>query len=236
MMKVRLFSVRNMKRSYRSLTGFAACICMSVLCATVVIHVLPTKGEEQIYDQVVRLHVLANSDSDADQALKLRVRDAVLTLLSDKSDAASSADEAEIIYREMLPEIEAAAREVLAAEHSAYDCHVTLTEELYPARTYETYTLPAGMYRSLRVMIGAAEGHNWWCVLFPPLCLSMASEVRVSNDSAEDTAFCVADDAGERMLAAGFTPYEVSLLSDGENRRTVMKFRIVEFFRSLFQK
>ena len=115
--------------------------------------------------------------------------------------------------------------------------------EAYPVRTYDDgntcYTLPAGTYRSLRVMIGEAAGANWWCVLFPPLCLSLAAEktypegdaIPVSVDESER-----ADTSDEQLLAAGFTPYEISLISGEGSPKTVVKFRIVEWFRKLFAK
>ncbi|MGM9624176.1 MAG: stage II sporulation protein R [Eubacteriales bacterium] len=217
------------------------CICLSVLCAASVIGALPTKGEEMLYDRVIRLHVLANSDSEADQALKLRVRDAVLAYLEDTSVSADNADEAETEYRALLPEIEAAAVSVIAASGYDYPCRVTLTREAYPQRNYETVTLPAGTYRSLRVQIGDAAGRNWWCILFPPLCLSLAADMQQYDDSSvpaavyEDTDSRYASEE-EALLAAGFTPYEISLISGEPEVKTVVKFRIIEFFRSLFAK
>lgn len=212
-------------------------VCLSLLCASIVISALPTAGEEAIYDRVVRLHVLAHSDSDADQALKLRVRDAILTFLSRESSASADAEEAETRYRSLLPQIEAVAKETIADAGYTYDCRVTLTRESYPVRSYDGVTLPAGTYRSLRVLIGDADGRNWWCVLFPPLCLSLATEPEaqipavVSEDGAPSTA-------EEVLLAAGFTPYEVSLIAGGteHSTKTVVRFRIVEWLRTLFSK
>ncbi len=213
------------------------CFCISLLCAATVISALPTKGEEAIYDRVIRLHVLANSDMAEDQALKLRVRDAVLTFLAEESAACTDAKEAQQVYAAMLPEIETVAQKTVQAAGYAYDCHVTLTEECYPRRTYDTVTLPGGTYRSLRVMIGTAAGQNWWCVLFPPLCLSLAADadaytpVTVSNDDAVT--------AEEVLLAAGFTPYEVSLIAGGtepDTTRIVVKFRLIEWLKTLFSQ
>ncbi len=212
------------------------CFCLSVLCAYTVISALPTAGEEMIYDRVIRLHVLANSDTAEDQALKLRVRDAILSFLANASIESDNADEAEACYMSLLPEITRVANETLAAADSADTCRVTLSRECYPPRQYDSVTLPAGTYRSLRVMIGDAVGQNWWCVLFPPLCLSLA----VDSESYENHAVpaFVSDDTEEKLLAAGFTPYEVSLISQEHETevKTVVKFRIVEWFRRLFSK
>ena len=107
----------------------------------------------QIRESVLRLHVLANSDSDADQALKLQVRDAVL-------------EEGAHIF---------AARSEVMKRGYTYEVHITVSEEYFDTRTYEDeVTLPAGRYRAVRVIIGSGEGHNWWCVMFPPMCLPAA--------------------------------------------------------------
>ncbi len=210
------------------------CFCAAILCAATVIFALPTQGEEQIYHRVIRLHVLANSDTAADQALKLRVRDAILAYLAAESHASTTADEAEAQYQQMLAQIEEIAEQTAAKAGYAYDCHVTLTREAYPVRSYGSVTLPAGTYRSLRVMIGEAAGQNWWCVLFPPLCLSLAADAEACTSVMVSDA--ERDDTEEVLLAAGFTPYEVSLIAGGNESapKTVVRFRIVEWLRALF--
>ena len=189
--------------------------------------------------------MLANSDTEEDQALKLRVRDAVLDYLESASVSAGNADDAEAAYRALLCGVEETAEATAASLGYPYDCRVTLTRETYPVRHYENITLPAGTYRSLRVQIGEAAGQNWWCVLFPPLCLSLAADAVQYEEPALPAAVWE-DDSGtetnepatneDTLLAAGFTPYEVSLISgDSINVKTVVKFRIVEFFRTLFR-
>lgn len=219
------------------------CLCTSLLCAAVIISALPTAGEEQLYDRVIRLHVLANSDTEEDQTLKLQVRDAILCALEEDSITADSADDAEALYTEQLARLEAVACKTVADAGYDYDCHVTLTRECYPVRTYDAggtqYTLPAGTYRSLRVMIGDANGKNWWCVLFPPLCLSLAAEQKIPADDAIPVSVDETEDStdtNELLRAAGFTPYEISLISGEGSPKTVVKFRIIEFFRQLFVK
>ena len=233
----------NFQSYIRPTARMMLCLCASLLCAAVVISALPTAGEEAIYDRVIRLHVLANSDTDEDQTLKLRVRNEILTALADVSENAKDADDAETVYTSCLPMLEDIAQKTVTEAGYDYDCRVTLTREAYPVRTYDDgntcYTLPAGTYRSLRVMIGEAAGTNWWCVLFPPLCLSLAAEktspegdaIPVSVDESER-----ADTSYEQLLAVGFTPYEISLISGEGSPKTVVKFRIVEWFRKLFAK
>lgn len=233
----------NIKRYAPTAARMMLCLCISLLCAAVVISALPTAGEEALYDRVIRLHVLANSDTDEDQALKLRVRDEILTVLADVSEDARDADDAESLYTACLPMLEEVAHRTIADAGYDYDCRVTLTKEPYPIRTYDDgtscYTLPAGTYRSLRVMIGEASGQNWWCVLFPPLCLSLAADKTVPADDAIPVSVEESDTAPtseERLLAAGFTPYEISLISGEGSQGTVVKFRIVEWIKRILAK
>lgn len=180
---------------------------------------LPSRSDFGIYDNVIRLHVIANSDSDEDQAQKLRVRDRILTLVGEALEGAGTKDEAESKMAEILPEIEAAAAAMLDEENSDYTVAATLTEEKYPRKSYGTVTLPSGTYTSLRVIIGEGEGHNWWCVLFPRMCTKPAlSETEQKEDFTD----------------AGFTPSQYRIITDSDNTRYVVKFRIIEFFKGLF--
>lgn len=120
--------------------------------------------------QVVRLHVLANSDSAADQALKLQVRDAILEEMPDLFQGAESQGQALQIVKAHLPLIEAIATKVIQGAGYDYSVHATTGRFDFPDRAYGDVDLPAGTYEALRVEIGAAKGANWWCVLFPPLC------------------------------------------------------------------
>ena len=145
-----------------------------VLCV-LLLGFMPIAGEAEIYDNVIRLHVLANSDSEADQQDKLLVRNAILAAYRTELEG-GTVEEAEARVRALLPAIEQLAEETLAAAGNARDVRVTFTREKYPERVYEDLHFPAGTYPSLRVLIGAGEGKNWWCVLFPPLCVGAASE------------------------------------------------------------
>ena len=128
---------------------------------------------QRMAEKIIRLHVVANSDSDADQSVKLRVRDAVLreaqNVLSDASDAKQA-------IAAQLPALEAAANAELRRQGSGDTACVSFRRELFPTRDYDTFSLPSGVYQSLRVTIGEGAGHNWWCVAFPSLCLSATSE------------------------------------------------------------
>ena len=204
-----------------------ACACACFLLAATAIDLLPTDGEEQIYENVVRLHVLANSDSEEDQSIKLAVRDAVLTYLSEQTLSAVDKESAEAAYRARLSKIAEVASKTAAQNGTPQSCSATLSTEYYPARTYGSVTLPEGSYTSLRVHIGAAEGQNWWCVLFPPLCLGLAM-------AEEEDAMAVYAEEREELIAAGFTPKQIETLTMTKDQRITVKFRIVELLRSLF--
>ena len=127
--------------------------------------------QSQLAEKVVRLHVLANSDSEEDQALKLKVRDAVLEQATETLRGADSQAEASRRLTDILPELEETARAVITANGYDYGVRAELAETSFPTKEYDGFALPAGEYLALRVLIGEAAGQNWWCVLFPPLCI-----------------------------------------------------------------
>lgn len=138
----------------------------------------------QVRQEVLRLHILANSDSEADQALKLRVRDAVLEETGGLFAAAGTLEEAQAAALENLPAIEAAARRALAEAGSDAPVKAELTRMYFNTREYgEDTTLPAGEYQALRLSIGEARGRNWWCVMFPPLCVPAAEAAVEGQES-----------------------------------------------------
>lgn len=133
-------------------------------------------ASEQLPENILRLHVVANSDSKEDQALKLAVRDAVLREASQWCQNAETLEEANLEICTHLESIRAAADNTIKQSGFTDTVIAQVTEEFFPTRKYEGFTLPAGRYRTLRIKIGKAEGHNWWCVVFPALCLPAAGE------------------------------------------------------------
>ena len=168
--------------------------------------------QTQLAEKVIRLHVLANSDSQADQALKLKVRDRVLAearpLLADVENAV----EAEAVLSENLPALTEAARREIKEQGYGYPVTVTLEDQWFPTRTYGTAALPAGTYRALRVTVGDGAGHNWWCVVFPSLCLPAVSETS--------------------LQAAGLSGEEIALITE-ESPRYVFRFKTIEWWETL---
>lgn len=146
---------------------------------------------EDIRENIFRLHVIANSDSQEDQQLKLAVRDRIISIGGDIFAQVHNKREAETIVRPMLSEIQRAAEDVIKEQGYDYPVKVTISNEYFNTRIYEKVTLPAGKYDALRVIIGSGEGKNWWCVMFPPMCLPAAEETQALNQvlSEEDLQF-----------------------------------------------
>jgi stage II sporulation protein R len=176
-----------------------------------------TRTQNELSDKVVRLHVLANSDSEEDQALKLQVRDAVLVRAEELLTEAADRKEAESLLRGRLLEFEGIAAETIAQAGYDYPVSVELTDTEFPTKEYDGFTLPAGEYLALRVLIGEATGQNWWCVVFPPLCTTAAADVPTA------------------ALAAGFSQEEVSLITE-EDQGYILKFKTVEWWQQLREK
>lgn len=131
---------------------------------------------EKIRSDVLRLHVIAASDSEADQTLKLKVRDAILTAGTDIFDGSVDVENAVKKITPKIKTLEETADKVIKENRFDYDVAITIDKEYFTTRTYETVTLPAGEYLSLIVKIGEGKGKNWWCVMFPPMCISAADE------------------------------------------------------------
>ncbi|MBR4972614.1 MAG: stage II sporulation protein R, partial [Oscillospiraceae bacterium] len=132
--------------------------------------------KQTLRNSLVRLHVVASSDSREDQAVKLQVRDAVVAYVEDAMQNVKTVEEAKAWLQDNLPELEQAANDVLRKLGISDTAVATLTQEALPAREYDTFSLPSGVYDSLRITIGEGQGQNWWCVLFPNLCLPAAGE------------------------------------------------------------
>ena len=182
-----------------------------LLLATVVASAMPTAGEAAIYDDVIRLHILAPSDSKEDQELKYKVRDALLSEYGSLLTEANDRSEAEETVRRLLPEIERFAAKTVSEAGRAYSVSATLSREYYDRRTYEGFTMPAGEYLSLRVTLGEGKGQNWWCVLFPPLCSELA--VKKEYEGLD--------------LPVGLTPEEYELITGATGAYRV-RFKLLE--------
>ena len=161
---------------------FAAGLILAILISNTVGIIRDGRRLDRLRGSVLRLHILAESDSDRDQQLKLYVRDALLE--SGILGEADSLAEAESIAAERLPDIERIAETVLRANGCELPVEAELADTEFDVRTYGDITMPAGTYRALRVKIGSAQGHNWWCVMYPSLCVPAACEV--TDDKQEE--------------------------------------------------
>ena len=141
----------------------------------------------ELRDSLIRLHVVGASDSEGDQTVKLQVRDAVTAWLQDEMAGIDSAEEARAYLRSHLLELEEVANEALANAGNHDLATVSFLEEAFPVREYDTFSLPSGVYHSLRIQIGQAQGKNWWCVVFPSLCLG--ATVSEMQDAAVSAGF-----------------------------------------------
>lgn len=177
--------MRSYMKNQKS-TVFIITFSVLILVSTVFTAFLPVSGEEELYDKVIRLHVLANSDSGEDQELKLKVRDTVLETLGGKLAGISDRETAEGVLTAEFPVLKAAAEQKIRDEGYDYGVTLSIGEEYYPEKSYEELTMPSGKYMSLKVEIGAAEGKNWWCVVFPPLCLGAATKKENAASENED--------------------------------------------------
>lgn len=193
-------------------------LTLSVIVATLILVVglLPVHGEEQIYNKVVRLHVLANSDDEEDQAVKLAVRDAILDVTVPLLQDCKTKEEAVTLLEGSRPLLIEAAQSALQKEGIDHTVTIEMGLENYPTRTYDNLCFPAGEYISMRVNIGEGEGQNWWCCLFPPLCLGTAT---VSEKKAEDAC-----------ISVGFTPTQYKIITESNKPVYRARFKILEFF------
>lgn len=148
----------------------------TLLAITFMVSVFPTEEDYKVYEDTLRLHILANSDSRVDQDLKIGVRDLILEKLGGELEGEEAIESALEITEEILTEIKDMTDEFLNESGVDYSAVVTLAKEWYETRDYKDFTLPRGYYSSLVISLGDGEGQNWWCVLFPPMCTDLASE------------------------------------------------------------
>lgn len=168
---------------------------------------------EQISEEVFRLHILANSDSREDQELKLKVRDDILAAGEKLFKTSNSLDETIELCKKNLDFFQNTAENCLKENGSAYVVKVYVDKEYFNTREYEEFTLPSGIYNALKIEIGQGKGHNWWCVMFPAICLSGVTDDELNNYLSED----------EQKLIYSDSKYEI-------------RFKIVELYEKVKSK
>ena len=146
--------------------------------------------QKGIAEKIIRFHVIANSDTKADQNLKLAVRDAVRKIIEDMMQTAEK---------------------VIAERGYDYDVDICLTDTDFPVKTYGAYTFPAGNYEALEIVIGAGKGHNWWCVMYPNMCFSDTMYEVIDEDARSSLKRVLSEDEYQQVLASG--DYQVKIKS-----------------------
>ncbi|MGI5893994.1 MAG: stage II sporulation protein R [Candidatus Merdivicinus sp.] len=191
-----------MDRKYEHSVSFWVFVITLTFLFGVVIDSFSSFHEEcrNLQEDVLRLHILANSDSEQDQAVKLKVRDALLAQTGTLFNHAENRSDAEEAARANLQNVEKIADEVLQSEGVSYKANARVTELFFDTRVYENFTMPAGRYQALQITLGNGEGHNWWCVLYPPLCVGAASEIEEEMQTFS---------SGERQILEAEPKYEV---------------------------
>ena len=193
-----------MKQSLRAIAGVVTICLLLVMCTF--------EGKcAQIRDAVVRLHVLANSDTAEDQALKLCVRDAVLLAGAELFTDTTTREQAEQKIQAALPKIQQAAEACVQKQGYDYSVAAKLTDAYFSTRTYESGTFPAGRYKTVQIVIGEGKGKNWWCVMYPPLCVAAATDRRPLSETLGEGPCHIVEQAP----------------------RYVVRFKVVEWFSAL---
>ena len=192
----------------------AAAIILTLITTIISTAAFSTRCDE-VRTNVLRLHILANSDSEADQALKLIIRDKLLTEGADVFDGSVTADNAADKIAEASERLKAVAEQTAKENGFDYEVKIEVTEEYFDTRSYENVTLPAGRYKAVKVIIGEGAGKNWWCVMFPPLCLPAAEE----NDERDVKIDAILTDSGVRLIES--------------NPKFEVRFKIVEIYEKI---
>ena len=204
------------KKQNKSKWNALECALLIMLAVCLLMGAAALGRQDRLQQKMIRLHVVANSDSQRDQALKLQVRDKVLAFTENAMRAAADRQEANRTLRAALPTIQAMAEETLRENGCADRVETRLESAEFPLKTYSGFRLPAGEYLALRVLIGEAEGQNWWCVVYPPLCMTAAANVR------------------ETGIACGMEREDLDLMQE-EGEEYQVKFRCVELWEQLRQ-
>jgi stage II sporulation protein R len=199
--------------------GLAVFLLIAVGVIAVCCNAYSKNVQKGISDGVIRFHVLANSDDEEDQRLKLKVRDEVLSCLEAELSTCESREETVGVIESNLDKIQLYAENVVKDNGYDYPVKVEMSRDTFPTKKYGDVTLPAGEYDALRIEIGKAEGHNWWCVMFPPLCYVDITK----NESPQED---------KRLLKENMSDEEYSIITS-DTTEVKLKFKIIELLNSI---
>jgi len=178
------------------------------------------ENREAYGDSLIRFHVIANSDSKEDQELKLKVRDKVIEEMDSKFQESSSIDDSRNIIKDNLEEIKDIAQGAVKNLGKKYDVNVYFGDYDFPTKSYGNFTLPAGEYEAVKIVIGEGKGENWWCVMFPPLCFIDINHGITSNKTQEELKKVLTDEE-YGMIVSARSEDEIPIK---------LKFKVVEMF------
>ncbi len=191
---------------------------------------------EDISNNLIRFHVIANSDNESDQALKLQIRDKVLQYISPKLNNSKSIEESRKILDIENENILNIAKEVINENGYSYDVESTLSKEYFPVKTYGNITLPQGKYEAYRIVIGSGEGQNWWCVMFPPLCFVDVTKGSIAYEETEKQMKEVLNEKEyDRVNNLVNNNEGVNLIDNSNDNNIVIKSKVFEIFENVFK-
>lgn len=196
-----------MKKEWIGYIGIGILACAALLYG--ILYTRAARLQHDISEKVLRFHVLANSDDEADQSLKLAVRDAVGSYMQKKLAGVDDLEECEQIVNGNLDQIREVAAETIAQNGYDYDVTAELEYTSFPVKSYGSYTFPAGEYEALRVVIGEGKGHNWWCVMYPNMCFSGSMYEVVDEKAGKKLREVLTTEEYEKVLAEG--NYQIQL-------------------------
>jgi len=217
-MKIKNSNIFSVIRKTGSVIQFISAATRFLIVILIICIIYGGATQKQISNNIVRLHIVANSDSTVDQELKLKVRDAILKHMHEKYPDGATREEAAAYLKASLPLIKEIASGVVKENGSDVEVNARYGVYAFPTKEYEGLVIPAGMYEAVRVELGSAKGQNWWCIMFPPLCVADANSLKM-------------DEKAMNQLREGLGDSNYRLITDmAENNNTPVKIksRIVE--------
>ncbi len=220
--KISLFKASANKKYYAALKIIAVITFAVTIAVCTFMTTYSKEVDSGLSDNIIRLHVIANSDSPEDQELKRQVRDVIIDEVKVMLDGSKNIDETQHIISNKLDVIKSIAQSEIKSRGKDYEAHIMLGNFPFPTKMYGDITLPAGNYKALRVVIGNGEGENWWCVLFPPLCFVDATHGTIPDSLKQDLKDVLSEE-----------DYKIITSNDPDEDIPIkIKFKIVEIFQN----
>lgn len=209
--------MKKVKKSNKYRYIILLCMCMVGFLYTILHSESNTNVQQGIAKEIIRFHVVANSDADVDQEVKLVVKDRVVHYMQGKLADAKTKKEAKHIMKKEIPQIKHIAKKTLRKEGYNYSCDVVYHQREFPVKVYGDLTFPAGKYEALDVVLGDARGRNWWCVMFPSLCFV-------------DGTYSIVPDNSKEKLQKVLTKEEYETISENETLKVQYAFKVAEWW------